>query len=415
MKILEPPTLYDAPDTFGSIATRGYNDELLPHIGTSIGKRNPRRSYAVDLKERFPEELPADYDVARLSEPDTTRLAHQACSRKYLRCVKGVDDNLKRLFSTTLKAEGLYDNTVIIYTGDQGFWLGENDYQDKRWAYDPSMRMPFIVRYPNAIKAGTRSDAIVENVDFPALMLDFAGIPAPASIQGRSFKSICETGREPKGWKQAAYYRYSMHMAHHDNPGVMAIRTKTHKLVYYYGCNYDGGYQTLPAWELYDLKKDPAELNNVYDDLAYAKTRERLKNELAALRKTVGDDGSHYPAAEKVVQEFWDYDDADRESPPVFRRVPEAPFAGTQGRQAQRPYVEGELMRLLNWIFALAVCLLAVNAHAAPKLNVLFIAVDDLNDWIGCIGGHPQALTQTWIACQARCAVHQRSLRGAGV
>ena len=245
VKIPEPPTLYDVPNTFGSIATRGYNDELMPHIGTSIGKRNPRRSYAVDLKERFPEELPADYDIAKLSERETTHLAYQAYLRKYLRCVKGVDDNLKRLFDY-LKAEGLYDNTVIIYTGDQGFWLGENDYQDKRWAYDPSMRMPLIVRYPKATQAGIRSDAIIENVDFPALMLDFAGIPAPTSMQGRSFRSICETGREPKGWKQAAYYRYWMHMAHHDNPAVMAIRTKTHKLLYYYGCNYDGGYQTPP-------------------------------------------------------------------------------------------------------------------------------------------------------------------------
>ena len=312
VKIPEPPTLYDVPNTFGSIATRGYRDELIPHIGTSIGKRNPRRSYAVDLKKRFPEELPTDYDVAQLSERETTRLAYQAYLRKYLRCVKGVDDNLKRLFDY-LKAEGLYDNTLIIYTGDQGFWLGENDYQDKRWAYDPSMRMPFIVRYPKSIKAGTRSDAIVENVDFPALMLDFASIPVPVSMQGRSFKSICETGKEPKNWKQAAYYRYWMHMAHHDNPGVMAIRTKTHKLLYYYGCNYDGGYQTPPGWELYDLKNDISELNNVYDDPAYAKIRGRLKNKLAALRKTVGDDGSHYPAAEKVVQDFWDYDDDDRE------------------------------------------------------------------------------------------------------
>jgi len=284
----------------------------MPHIGTSIGKRNPRRSYAVDLKERFPEELPADYDIAKLSERETTHLAYQAYLRKYLRCVKGVDDNLKRLFDY-LKAEGLYDNTVIIYTGDQGFWLGENDYQDKRWAYDPSMRMPLIVRYPKANQAGIRSDAIIENVDFPALMLDFAGIPAPASMQGRSFRSICETGREPKGWKQAAYYRYWMHMAHHDNPAVMAIRTKTHKLLYYYGCNYDGGYQTPPAWELYDLQKDAGELNNVYDDPAYAKVRARLKQQLAGLRRTVGDDGSHYPSAEKVVQEFWDYDGADRE------------------------------------------------------------------------------------------------------
>ena len=312
VKIPEPPTLYDVPNTFGSIATRGYNDELMPHIGTSIGKRNPRRSYAVDLKERFPEELPADYDVAKLSERETTHLAYQAYLRKYLRCVKGVDDNLKRLFDY-LKAEGLYDNTVIIYTGDQGFWLGENDYQDKRWAYDPSMRMPLIVRYPKATQAGIRSDAIIENVDFPALMLDFAGIPAPTSMQGRSFRSICETGREPKGWKQAAYYRYWMHMAHHDNPAVMAIRTKTHKLLYYYGCNYDGGYQTPPAWELYDLQKDAGELNNVYDTPAYAKVRASLKQQLAGLRRTVGDDGSHYPAAEKVVQEFWDYDGADRE------------------------------------------------------------------------------------------------------
>ena len=312
VEIPEPATLYDVPDSFGSIATRGYQDELLSHIGTSVGSRNPRRSYAVDLKQRFPEELPTDYDVAKLSERETTHLAYQAYLRKYLRCVKGVDDNLKRLFDY-LKAEGLYDNTVIIYTGDQGFWLGENDYQDKRWAYDPSMRMPFIVRYPKTIKAGTRSDAIVENVDYPALMLDFAGISAPESMQGLSFKRICETGREPKGWKQAAYYRYWMHMAHHDNPGVMAIRTKTHKLVYYYGCNYDGGYQTPPGWELYDLKKDSAELNNVYDDPLYINERERLKKQLANLRKIVGDDGSHYPEAEKVVQEFWDYTDSDRE------------------------------------------------------------------------------------------------------
>ncbi len=312
VSIPEPPTLHDVPRTFGSIATRGHNDELMAHIGTSIGKRNPRRSYAVDLKERFPEEFPSDYDVTRLSERETTRLAYQAYLRKYLRCVKGVDDNLKRLFDY-LRKEGLYDNTVIIYTGDQGFWLGENDYQDKRWAYDPSMRMPFIVRYPGSIRGGTRSDAIVENVDYPALMLDFAGIPRPSSMQGRSFKSICETGKEPADWKKAAYYRYWMHMAHHDNPGEMAIRTKTHKLIYFYGADYEGKNQTPPAWELYDLSTDPSELHNVYDHPAYFKVREELKKQLALLRRDIGDDGSHYPACEKVVQEFWDYDEGDRE------------------------------------------------------------------------------------------------------
>lgn len=309
--IPEPPTLYDVPSSFGSIATRGHNDELMPHIGTSIGKRNPRRSYAVDLHQRFPEELPANYDVQRMSEIETTRYAYQAYLKKYLRCVKGIDDNLERLFDY-LKAEGLYDNTIIIYTGDQGFWLGENDYQDKRWAYDPSMRMPLIIRYPKSIPAGIRSDAIIENVDFPAMMLDFAGIDIPGSMQGRSFKSICETGMEPADWKKAAYYRYWMHMAHHDNPGEMAIRTKKHKLIYFYGVNYQGEYQTPPAWELYDLQKDPQELNNVYDHPDYRSIRNRLKTQFAQLRHEIGDDGSHYPACEKIVQEFWDYSEEDK-------------------------------------------------------------------------------------------------------
>jgi N-acetylglucosamine-6-sulfatase len=311
VEIPEPASLYDVPKTFGSLATRGHNDELMAHIGTSIGKRNPRRSYARNLFQKFPEEFPKDYNYDTVSERESTHLAYQAYLRKYLRCVKGVDDNLKRLFDY-LKAEGLYDNTVIIYTGDQGFWLGENDYQDKRWAYDKSMRMPFIVRYPKTIPAGTRSDAIIENVDYPALMLDFAGARKPTSMQGKSFRSICETGKEPTGWKQAAYYRYWMHMAHHDNPGEMAIRTKKHKLIYFYGANYGADQRTPPAWELYNLVNDPEEQNNVYDHPEYAQIREQLKNQFAELRKDVGDDGSHHPACEAVVQEFWDYDDADR-------------------------------------------------------------------------------------------------------
>jgi len=328
--IPEPDTLYDVPDTFGSIATRGHNDELMPHIGTSIGKRNPRRSYATHLFQWFPEEFPANYDPAKLSERETTRIAYQGYLKKYLRCVKGVDDNLKRLFDY-MKAEGIYDNTLIIYTGDQGFWLGEKDYQDKRWAYDESMRMPFIVRYPKAIPAGTRSDAIVENVDYPALMLDYAGVDIPESMQGRSFREICETGQEPAGWKQAAYYRYWMHMAHHDNPGEMAMRTKDYKLVYFYGVNYKGEYQTPAGWELYDLKRDPQELNNVYDNPEYKNVRNQLKAQFAQLRKDIGDDGSHYPAVEEVVQEFWDYSAEDRRKAikvsADFKKVREAELA----------------------------------------------------------------------------------------
>ncbi len=308
--IPEPESLWHKGDRWGSIATRGYQDELVPHIGTSIGRRNPRRSYAADLPNKFPAEFKWDVKDPKLSDDEVKRLAYQAYLKKYLRCVKGVDDNLKRLFDY-LKAENLYDNTVIIYTGDQGFWLGEKDYQDKRWAYDESQRMPLIIRYPQTIPAGKRSDAIIENIDFPALMLDFAGAPIPPGMQGRSFRSICETGKEPNDWKQAAYYRYWMHMAHHDNPGEMAIRTKTHKLIYFYGCNYDGKDQTPPGWELYDLQTDPQELNNLYNDPSQAVLRDSLKAQLAQLRKENGDDGTHYPECEKVVQEFWDYDQAD--------------------------------------------------------------------------------------------------------
>jgi arylsulfatase A-like enzyme len=192
------------------------------------------------LYQRYPEEFPAGYESTdHVGEGKRHVLAYQAYLKKYLRCVKGVDDNLQRLFDY-LKQEGLFDKTVIIYTGDQGFWLGEKDFQDKRWAYDESQRMPFIVRYPAEISPGTVSQAIVENVDYPALILDYAGAEIPDSVQGKSFRTICQTGQEPADWKQAAYYRYWMHMAHHDNPGEMCMRTKDYKLIYFYGCDYQG-------------------------------------------------------------------------------------------------------------------------------------------------------------------------------
>ena len=308
--IPEPNTLWNRDAKFGSIATRGVDDELIPHIGTSIGSRNPRRSYLRDLPKMFPREFPKNYDPTNFSDKENTTLAYNAYLKKFLRCVKGIDDNLGRLFGH-LKKTGQLDNTLIIYTGDQGFMLGEHDYQDKRWMYEESHRMPFLVRYPKTIPAGQTFDTIVENVDYGPTMLEFAGAKIPESVQGSSFKSLLESGKEPKGWKQEAYYRYWMHMAHHDNPGHMGLRTTTHKLIYYYGCNYDGGYQTPPGWELYDLVKDPHETQNIYDDPANASLVADLKQRLADTRKRVGDDGSHYPKCEAIIQEFWDYDKSD--------------------------------------------------------------------------------------------------------
>lgn len=297
--IPEPDNLWTQPK-FGSIATRGDKDELLPHIGTSIGRRNPRRNYT---------QLWAKDDS--LSDEDAKRLAYNEYLKRYLRCVKGVDDNLARLFAY-LEKSGLLDETVIIYTGDQGFMLGEHDYMDKRWMYEESMRMPFLVRYPKTINAGTRSDAIVENVDFAPTMLAFAGIETPGYMQGKSFRAICETGEEPADWKQAAYYRYWMHLAHHDNPGHVGIRTKEYKLIFYYGSDYKGKMRTPPGWELYDLRNDPAEIVNQYDNPEYGSTVADLKKQLAALRKTVGDDHADFPEIQAIFDEFWEYDGAAR-------------------------------------------------------------------------------------------------------
>jgi N-acetylglucosamine-6-sulfatase len=300
-EIPEPENMWKMDPKFGSIATRGDNDELIPHIGTSIGRRNPRRSYA------------ADFEVdPNLSEDEAKRAAYNIYLKSYLRCVKGIDDNLKRLFDH-LESVGQMDNTLIVYTGDQGFMLGEHDYQDKRWMYDESQRMPFLVRYPKVVPAGVKTDAIIENVDYAPMMLAFAGVETPDYMQGKSFKKICETGKETPGWKQAAYYRYWMHMAHHDNPGHVGIRTKTHKLIFYYGAGYrKGDVQTPPAWELYDLANDPNENVNQYDNPEFAGIAESLKRQLAQLRQDIGDNGADYPEIENVIQDFWDYDEADK-------------------------------------------------------------------------------------------------------
>ena len=297
--IAEPENLWKQPK-FGSIATRGADDELLSHIGTSIGRRNPRRNYAKHYKVD-----------PRLSDEAAKRAAYNIYLKHYLRCVKGIDDNLARLFAY-LDETGQMDNTVIIYTGDQGFVLGEHDYMDKRWMYEESMRMPFLIRYPRTIPAGSRSDAIVENVDYGPTMLGFAGIKTPAVMQGRSFRSICETGKEPHDWKQEAYYRYWMHMAHHDNPAHVGIRTKDFKLLFYYGCDYRGQNRTPPGWELYDLRHDPTEVVNQYDNPKYADIVAGLKRRLAKLRERVGDTGEDYPSAAAIIEEFWDYDEGDR-------------------------------------------------------------------------------------------------------
>ncbi len=314
INIPEPLSLWERGE--GSMATRGADGELDHVIATSIGRRNYRRSYDKDF------EVDPNLDDAAAK-----RAAYNIYLKKYLRCVKGVDDNMARVVAY-LEKEGLMDNTVIMYTGDQGFFLGEHDMQDKRWAYEPSYRMPLFVRYPKTIGAGTRTDALVENVDYPVTLLDYAGIDRPDYMQGYSFRDVLDTGVEPADWKKAAYYQYWMHMAHHDVPGHIAMRTKRYKLIFFHGTGGDlewskrSNVRTPPAWELYDLKNDPHEMDNLVDNPEYAGVLRGLKKQFKELRKEIGaDDASILPDSEHrkrmqdvndVVNEFWDDTDKNR-------------------------------------------------------------------------------------------------------
>ena len=216
------------------------------------------------------------------------------------------------------------DNTIIIYTGDQGFMLGEHDYIDKRWMYEESMRMPFLVRYPKTIAPGSRVDAMANNTDFAPTIIAMGGGKTPNYMQGSSFKTILEKGKEPEDWKQETYYRYWMHMAHkHNNPAHFGIRTKEYKLIFFYGRDYNternteaqewahnpasmSDFETPPAWEFYDLKNDPNEMDNRYGDTTYAEIIANLKDRLKALRAEVKEDDSRYPQIIKVINEYWD-------------------------------------------------------------------------------------------------------------
>ncbi|HYT62164.1 MAG TPA: sulfatase [Haliangiales bacterium] len=254
--IPEPPTFNDDYRTRADAAR-----EATMRIDRDLTKS--------DLKE----DPPSDLSGAALKH-----WKYERYIKDYLACIAAVDDNVGRLLDY-LDKSGLAENTIVIYTSDQGFFLGDHNWFDKRFMYEESLRMPFLVRYPGRIKPGTVNDGMILNVDFAPTLMEFAGLKIPSDIQGRSFAALLR-GEKPKNWRTAMYYRYYHYPQDHRVQPHYGIRTERYKLIYF---------NKIGQWELFDLQKDPRELNNIYAEPAYARTLKKLKDELYRLKKEMKD------------------------------------------------------------------------------------------------------------------------------
>jgi len=259
----------------------------------STAARDARMRIGRDLNR---EDLKGDPPLEVVADPAAyARWALDRYLTDYLRCVVAVDEGVGRLLDH-LDATGQADDTVVLYTSDQGFFLGEHGWYDKRFMYAESLRMPLLVRYPRLVPPGSVSDALVLNVDFAQTLLELAGVPALDRMQGRSMVPLLSGGSAAAaGWRDSTYYRYWEHLdGSHHVAANRGVRTRDRKLVHYYGsgCGQPGAsdVRTAEEWELFDLGRDPAELRSVHDDPAYADDLARLRTELDRLATELGDD-----------------------------------------------------------------------------------------------------------------------------
>jgi arylsulfatase A-like enzyme len=238
---------------------------------------------ALDLKMDPPENLTA---------AELKSWKYQRYIKDYLRCIASVDDNVGRVLDY-LDEEGLTDDTIVIYTSDQGFFLGDHGWYDKRFMYEESLRMPFLIKYPRGIKPGTEQKQMALNVDFAETFLDYAGAPVPEDMQGTSLRPLLQ-GETPDNWQKSVYYRYWEHLSKPHRVGAhYGVRTERYKLIYYYGKPLGNtnalNEERTPEWELFDLQNDPNELNNVYASPGYAAVVAEMTQELDRLRAKVED------------------------------------------------------------------------------------------------------------------------------
>ena len=207
------------------------------------------------------------------------RWKYQRYMQDYLATVQSVDDSVGRVLDV-LDRSGLARNTLVIYTSDQGFFLGDHGLFDKRFMYEESIRMPFLVRWPAQIPPGTRSEALALNIDFAPTFLEAAGLPAAGEMQGRSLLPILR-GRQPADWRTSMYYRYYHDPGDHNTRAHYGVRTRTHKLIYFW---------KKDQWELFDLANDPYELHNLYGEPGQEALTSALKAELARLKRDLRDE-----------------------------------------------------------------------------------------------------------------------------
>lgn len=276
-----------------------YADEDIPLPETFWDDYSTRGEAARAAKMRMEDLTEIDLKgipPKRLSLGEERIWRYQRYIKDYLRCCASIDDSVGRLLDY-LDQQGLAENTVVIYTSDQGFFLGDHGWFDKRFMYEHSLRMPFLVRYPEEIPAGSVCEQILTNIDFAPTFLAYAGLPVPPAMQGIPARAILR-GEAPAHWQKSLYYRYWMHKdIDHNVYSHYGVRTQDYKLIYYYGkalgCTGTADQETQPEWELFDLNQDPLELKNVYSDPAYARVVAESTAELDRLQREAGDTPEH--------------------------------------------------------------------------------------------------------------------------
>ena len=257
-----------------------FEGELVKGVDSSAW-RNMKRMTEEQLQAWHAAYGPKDDSLrtAKLTGDALVRWKFQRYAKNYLRCVKGVDESVGRL-REALKKLGLAENTVVIYSSDQGFYIGDHGWYDKRWMYEESLKMPFIACWPGVTEPGSTSDAMIQNLDYAETFLEMAGATVPSDMQGRSLVPLLK-GEKPDDWRTSLYYHYYEYPSVHMVPKHNGVRTDRYKLINFY---------EFGEFEFYDLKTDPDELTNQYNNPKYADQVSDLKKKLEELRQHYEDD-----------------------------------------------------------------------------------------------------------------------------